>query len=378
MIYHLVDEPFSAYTGLAISSIVANIMRFDQNSIAVCPKADDTWGFPPERSLVIPRLSLLANGMGWRFAPSAIRGNIIRNIFKPATDRLKEGDIVWCHNWHYTAAGLERTIHAKGAKLVYHAHNSLAPFAKRTLFQSFTADAYIFNSEAMRQESARLLPYLKNTYTIYNGANESLFYPPPPGQGPNNPVPVVLYVGRLVAIKGVHVLIAAMKLLHDRNIPAICKIVGSSHAGGPKSKMTPYIKSLHDNCPPNVQFEGFRSGNDIGNNYRAADILCCPSVWQEPFGNVNVEAMACGVPVVASRVGGIPEIAAEGGVLMVEPDSPTELADALERLILNKDLRAKMGAEGVASFQRRFTWAAIVKKQSELVAKLQGNEVMAQ
>jgi len=63
---------------------------------------------------------------------------------------------------------------------------------------------------------------------------------------------------------------------------------------------------------------------------------------------------------------------------MVEPDSPTELADALERLILNKDLRAKMGAEGVASFQRRFTWAAIVKKQSELVAKLQGNEVMAQ
>ena len=82
--------------------------------------------------------------------------------------------------------------------------------------------------------------------------------------------------------------------------------------------------------------------------------------------------MACGVPVVASRVGGIPEIASEGGVLMVEPDSPVELADALQKLILDPGLRARTGAEGIASFQRRFTWAAITRKQHQIVADLSG------
>jgi spore coat protein SA len=377
MIYHLVDEPFSAYTGLALSSIAANIMRFDENSVVVCPKADDTWGFSPDRIIIIPRLSLLANGVGWRYAPASIRKWIICKIFEPVTSKLREGDIMWCHNWHYVAAALESVIHAKGAKLIYHAHNSLAPFQKRTLFQSFAADAYIFNSEAMRQEALTLLPYLKNTYTIHNGANEALFHPPLPGKSPHNPMPVVLFVGRLVPIKGVHVLLAAMKILHERKIDAICKVVGSSHAGGSR-KTTPYIKSLLENCPPNVQFEGFTSGNDIGEVYRSADILCCPSVWQEPFGNVNVEAMACGVPVVASRVGGIPEIASEGGVLMVEPDSPVELADALQKLILDPALRATMGAEGIASFQRRFTWAAITRKQHQLVASLLGTPVLTE
>jgi spore coat protein SA len=370
MIYHLLDEPFSAYTGLALSSIAANIMRFDENSVVVCSNADDTWGFSTERIMIIPRLGLLANGVGWRFAPGDLRRQVIRSIFSPILSKLQAGDIVWCHNWHYVAAALQNSVSAKGAKLIHHAHNSLAPFQNRDLFKTFIADAYIFNSEAMRQEALNLLPYLRNTCTIHNGANESLFYPLAAGAGPGNPVPVVLFVGRLVPIKGVHVLLAAMKLLYERKIEAVCKIVGSSHAGGHRNKTTAYIKSLHDSCPPNVSFEGFRSGTHMGDVYRESNIFCCPSVWQEPFGSVNVEAMACGVPVVASHVGGIPEIASEGGVLMVEPDSPVALADALQRLILDPDLQATMAAEGIASFQRRFTWAAITNKQHHLVSRL--------
>lgn len=380
MIYHLLDEPFSAYNGLAVASVVSNIMRFDESGVVVCPQADDTWGFSADRIMVIPQLSKLNKMMkirGWRFVPLEVRIPLICHFFSTLLSKVEAGDIVWCHNWAYVAAALERIIHSKRAKLVYHAHNSLAFFKKRPVFQSFVPDALIFNSEAMRQEALTFLPFLKNTCVIHNGANDALFYPPSADTARNDTVPVILYVGRLLPIKGVHVLIEAMRILHERNIKAICKVVGSSRAGGPKGKSTAYIDSLHDRCPPNVRFEGFRSGNDIAEEYRSADILCCPSIWQEPFGNVNVEAMACALPVVASRVGGIPEIASEGGVLLVEPDSAVDLADALEKLLLDKDLRSTMGAEGLASFRRRFTWSAIVKQHRNLVDSLQESQICA-
>jgi spore coat protein SA len=370
MIYHLLDEPFSAYTGLAISSIVANIMRLEGNTVAVCPEADGTWGFSADRVLVIPELSLLFKRLGWRVFPGWLRRSLICYLFRALISRLKPGDIVWCFNWPYVAWALEPKVHAKGAKLVYHAQNSIAQFEKDPVFRSLTADAIVFNSEAMRQEGLKVFPQLKNTCTIYNGADEARFYPLPAGNPRDHSVPVVLYVGRLVQQKGVHVLIEAVRILNERNIQVVCKLVGSSHAGGPKSQTTPYVQSLHERCPSNVQFEGFRSGTDIAPVYRSADISCCPSIWQEPFGNVNIEAMACGVPVVASRVGGIPEIASEGGILLVEPNSPVELADALQTLILDEDLRAKTGAKGLSSFKRRFTWSEIVRQHRELVKSL--------
>ena len=99
---------------------------------------------------------------------------------------------------------------------------------------------------------------------------------------------------------------------------------------------------------------------------RTADVFCCPSVWLEAFGNVNIEAMASGTPVVASRVGGIPEIAAEGGILLVAPDSAIEIADALQKLIEDEDLRLKTGKEGLKSFRKRFTWSAIASQYQEI------------
>jgi spore coat protein SA len=373
MIYHFIGEPFSACTGLALANVAANMMRFDKSSVVVCPEADDTWGFGGDRILVIPQSGILAAEIrgssmrGWRFVPSRLRRRLIYHIFRSAVSQLKSEDIVWCHNWPYVAESLEREIHSKGAKLIYHAHNSLAPYAGRALFKSFTPDALVFNSEAMRQESLQLMPYLQNTCAIHNAADEALFYPTPADAARDRAVPTILYVGRLVPDKGVHVLMEAMRILYEWNIEAVCKVVGSSHAGERRIKNTAYIRSLQKRRPPNVKFEGFRPATEIAQEYRAADIFCCPSIWQEPFGTVNVEAMASGVPVVATRVGGIPEIAADGGVLLVEPDSGIDLADALRRLILDKDLRAKVGAEGLESFRRRFTWTAIASQYRELI-----------
>jgi spore coat protein SA len=370
IIYHVLPEKesFSALSGLAISRDVANLMRFDLSMIAVCESADDSWGFPEDRILVIQELRMVGRMRARKHIPLWITGPIFRSIFSPLLSKLKSGDVVWFHGQPFFAAALGVAIREKGARLIYHAHNLVIEPPSVAAFKACEADASIFVSEFVRQELLRLLPDLKNTYSIHCGADETLFYPAAPEERPFNPVPVILYVGRLHPIKGVHVLMAAMRILQERKVEVVCKVVGSSHFGG--SKATAYVRKLLRDRPSNVQFKDFRIQTEIAEEYRSADILCCPSVWPEPFGNVNIEGMACGIPVVASRVGGIPEIAAEGGVILVEPNSAVELADVLQKLVEDKDIRTKVAMEGLSSFRRRFTWPTIFRQHQEVTDSL--------
>ena len=368
MIYHLLTElePLSVSTGGALSKDVANILLHDPMRKAVCISTDGTWGFAQDRLFVPPLLTRYRKIRGRRFLPLWIHRPLLRFVFRPLLEKLREGDLVWCHNQPFFAAALEEEIHKRRAKLVYHAHDGNANYAVRNAFASFTADAYIFVSNALRERWLSLFPGLKNTHAVHNGADQELFYPAPKAK--KNDIPVILYVGRLNPEKGVHVLIEAMKILEKRGVQAVCRIVGAVLAD--KDKTNLYKKKLFQSSPSCVRFEGRRSARKIGDEYRSADILCCPSVWQEPFGNVNIEAMACGIPVAASRVGGIPEIASEGGVILVEPNCAVELADALQKLVEDKVLRAKVAAEGLSSFRRRFTWAAIFKQYQEVTDDL--------
>jgi spore coat protein SA len=375
MIFHLLpeNEPFSAFSGVAISRNVSNMMRLDASRVVVCPRSDDSWGFSADRIMVLPGLRLLARAKGRRFIPRLLTNVFFSWVFRPLLSRLRPGDIVWCHNQPFYCAALEATIREKGAKLVYHAHNSICDRPTRAAFGAFTADATIFVSQAIRNEASRSLPWLKNTYVVYNGADEQRFYPKRSRQESSDRVPVVLFVGRLVPRKGVHILIEAMAILKERGVNAACRIVGSSFAGG--SKQTSYVRSLIKSCPSNVHFAAFRSGTEIAEEYRAADILCCPSNWEEPFGNVNIEAMACGVPVVASRVGGIPEIASDGGIILVEPGRADQLADALQMLLEDESLRTQVGRKGMESFRRKFTWTAACREYQSVVDCVRENEV---
>jgi alpha-maltose-1-phosphate synthase len=97
-----------------------------------------------------------------------------------------------------------------------------------------------------------------------------------------------------------------------------------------------------------------------------ATVFVCPSVY-EPLGIVNLEAMACGTAVVASRVGGIPEVVLEGETgLLVPPADPGALADAVNELVADPDRAAAMGETGRRRAVERFSWRAIAEQTLEL------------
>lgn len=371
MIYHLLPElePFSADRGGALSHTVANLMRLDRHRSVVCIDADHTWNYGSDRLLVVPRLRLYLHLRARRFYPPVITGPLLRWIYAPLLARLKRGDIVWFHNRPVFAAALAEPIRSKGAGVVCHFHDGLNNPALQRSLRKLQPDVSIFVSEFIRRYWLSQFPHLQNTFTAHNGADDALFFPS--DDKPTNPTPVILYVGRLHCTKGIHILMEAMRILHKHNTKALCRVVGSSFSGG--SNATPFVQSIIRTAPPTVEFVGHRSATAIAEEYRAADIFCCPSLWEEPFGKVNVEAMACGLPVVATRVGGIPEIASEGGILLVEPNSPAALALALESLIKDNGLRAKLASEGVKSFRRQFTWTSALKRYHEITSGLRAN-----
>ncbi len=99
---------------------------------------------------------------------------------------------------------------------------------------------------------------------------------------------------------------------------------------------------------------------------RNASIFSCPSIWNDPFPLAPLEAMATGLPVVASNVGGIPEALVYGGGLLVPPNNPEALAEALKKLIEDPAQREEMGKKGHASYLNYFVWDK-VRDQYEVV-----------
>ena len=202
---------------------------------------------------------------------------------------------------------------------------------------------------------------------LYSGADESIFYPRVVERRNPEP-PTVLFAGRLVANKGVHVLLDAMRLLQKQAVPLQAHIVGSSGFG--LGEETPYIRQLKASSPPSVAFLAYRSGTALGELFRKADMFCSPAVWDEPFGLVNVEALASGLPVVTTRSGGTSEIFSSGGGIMVERGSATHLAYALRRLAEDPSLRTDLGRQGYAAFLERFTWSKARAQMQEIERSL--------
>ncbi|MBD2848186.1 glycosyltransferase family 4 protein [Paenibacillus sp. IB182496] len=176
---------------------------------------------------------------------------------------------------------------------------------------------------------------------------------------------VALFVGRLIPIKGVHHLLEAMPQLVAEHPALLLVIVGSPYYGS--HRQTAYaqrLQRLGRDWPGHVRFVPYVPYHEVPDWYLAADVALVPSAAREAFGLVNVEAMACGLPVVATRAGGIVEIVEDGQTgWLLDPDAlGAQLPERLLPLLRDPALREHMGRLGRERVEQRFTWAHVAER----------------
>jgi len=181
----------------------------------------------------------------------------------------------------------------------------------------------------------------------------------PPARRPGGDPLRVLSVGRLVPGKGHRVLLDALARLRDEGIHTVTTLVGD----GPERES---LERVAAELRLDVRFAGAAGQDELRPYYADAQLFCLPT-FAEGLGVVLIEAMACALPVVSTRVMGVPEVVEDGETgLLVSPGRPDLLAGALARLALAPELREQMGAAGRRRALREFD----IGRQGEALAAL--------
>jgi colanic acid/amylovoran biosynthesis glycosyltransferase len=193
-----------------------------------------------------------------------------------------------------------------------------------------------------------------NLRVLHCGVDTAVFSTGPDRPASNGPLRI-LCVGTLHEVKGQIHLIEACALLRDRGVDATCRIVGR---GPDEASLRAAIDRL--GLADRVVLVGALPREAVLEELHAADVLVAPSVvsargQREGIPVVLMEAMACGLPVVSSRLSGIPELVTDGvSGLLVTPGSHEELADAVAQLASDPELRRRLGREGRVTVERDF------------------------
>lgn len=311
-------------------------------------------------------------------------------------------DIVHCHTWYTHLAGcLARPL--TGAPLVLTTH-SLEPhrpwkveqlgsayhatsWIERTAYQN--ADGVIAVSEAMKDDVQELYGVApERIRVIHNGIDPDEYRPRLSPEvlrrrGIDPDLPIILFVGRITRQKGILHLVRALPHLSPGAQVVLCAGAPDTPEIGEEMR-TLVEEARRNSAVPIVWLPEMLPRDEIISLYSHAAVFVCPSVY-EPFGIINLEAMACETPVVASAVGGIPEIVVneETGLLVpLEPDDsgtfePLDpegfsraLATAVNELMADPDRRARMGQAARQRVLEKFSWAAIAAQTMEFYQEL--------
>ncbi|MGF7048858.1 spore coat protein SA [Paenibacillus sp. DS2015] len=235
------------------------------------------------------------------------------------------------------------------------------------------ADLIIANSSSLQQKLTSRFPDIASKiHTVELGVDTSRFRPATRSEQKASKrhyrirrAFTILFVGRVIPRKGVPVLIKAAHLVR-KHTPIHLIIVGK---GNPSYIRRLRLQAYKLGVP--ITFTGKKSHEKIHKIYRAADCFVCPSQKHEAFGLVNVEAMASGVPVIASRIGGIQEVVKHehNGYLVDRYQKPSEFAYYLIRLAKNPTQRDKLSANGRNDVLQHFTWSQTSTKLAAIYSK---------
>ncbi|MEA2012475.1 MAG: glycogen synthase, partial [Verrucomicrobiota bacterium] len=194
--------------------------------------------------------------------------------------------------------------------------------------------------------------------------------------------PYVLFVGRITRQKGIIHLVNAIKNISTEYQVILC--AGAPDTEEIEIEMQKAVNSIKKEREGVFWVDKMLSKEAIIEFYSHADIFCCPSIY-EPFGIINLEAMACETAIVASAVGGIKEVVVDGetGILVpveqqnkspFEPLNPEkyslDLANAINQLIKNPTLRKRMATNGRIRAKEMFSWHSIAEQTKKLYKSL--------
>lgn len=303
---------------------------------------------------------------------------------------VKGSDVAHSHTWYANLAGhLAKLMWSIPHVMTIHSLEPLRPwkaeqlgggyalslFCERTAVES--ADAVIAVSKGVRKDILECYPSVvpERVHVIHNGIDPDVYMRRQSAEtltryGVDVTRPYVFFNGRITRQKGLPLLLAAALKLDTRHQVVIAA----------SSPDTPEIEAEVNSLVTQVRAEGrdlvwidrFISRDDLIDLHSGATVFVCPSIY-EPFGLVILEAMACETAVVASRVGGIPEIVVEGetGFLVnYDPDRTdeftTELAEKMTLLLEDRERAEAMGQAGRQRVLRHFGWPAIARKTVDL------------
>jgi starch synthase len=304
-----------------------------------------------------------------------------------------DADVVHSHTWYTNLAGhVAKLAHGIPHVATTHSLEPLRPWKAQQLgpggyaLSSFCegtglehADAVIAVSSAMRQDLLRVYPAIDpaRVAVVHNGVDATGYAPDgatdvllrhriDPGRA------TVVFVGRVTRQKGIAHLLDAAPLIDPSAQLVLC-------AGAPDTpeiavEVGAKLAAARKRHPSIVWIDRMLPRRDVVQILSHATVFCCPSIY-EPFGIVNLEAMACQAPVVATATGGIPEVVEEGvtGLLVPfdpgpdgGPADPVAFAEALagpvNELVGDPERARAMGRAGRRRVFDRFTWTAVAER----------------
>ena len=263
------------------------------------------------------------------------------------------------------AEALRRRLAGHPAVLVevYNRPNMLAHLGARTdlpLTLRLSNDPRTMRSARTPAERARLLARAEAILCVSDYVRQRFLdgLTDPPGSGklrvlrnaiprtlsaPPEKAPLILFVGRIIEQKGIADLVTALERVLPRQPGWRAEIIGTSRTRR-RAEMTAFETALRERCARlggAIQWQGYLPNDQVMAHYRQAAIVVLPSLWPEPLARTAVEGLANGCAVLAYPSGGLPEVL-RGRGLLVEPALPDALADALERVITDDPLRARL------------------------------------